>query len=91
MFSDKNEQTQTRYLQNASYIRLKNLQFGYTIPSVITRKIMIEKCRFYVSGENILTLTNLATMFDPETIDGGYGGNVYPLSKVYSVGVSVTF
>lgn len=91
LFNGKNQQIQTGYMQNAAYIRLKNLQIGYTIPSAITKKVGIEKLRVYVSGENIWTQTKMSTIFDPETIDGGYGGNVYPLSKVYSFGVSVNF
>jgi len=63
-------QTQSRYLQNAAYIRLKNLQLGYTIPSNITKKIGVEKFRVYISGENLWTLTKCSTIFDPETIDG---------------------
>jgi hypothetical protein len=90
LFSGQNQQTQTAFLQDASYIRLKNLQFGYTVPSAITKKIAIDKIRIYVSGDNLWTLTKLAKMFDPETVDGGASvngsnvGNVYPLSTVYS-------
>jgi hypothetical protein len=98
LFGDgKDQQTQTRYLQNASYIRLKNLQFGYTIPELITKKVGIQKLRFFVSGENLWTGTKLAKMFDPETISGGASvngsnnGNVYPLSETLSCGLSVTF
>jgi hypothetical protein len=92
IFDDnKNKQTQTKYLQNAAYARLKNLQFGYTLPSKITQKYAIQKFRIYASGDNLFTLTKMKTMFDPETIDGGWGGNIYPLSKVYSVGVNITF
>jgi len=89
--SSKNQQTQSRYLLNAAYMRLKNLQLGYTLPQAITRKAAIQKLRVYFSGENLLTLTKMAKMFDPETVDGGSGGSVYPLSKVYSAGLSVTF
>ena len=91
--NNKNIQIQSRYLQNAAYIRLKNLQVGYTIPAKITQLIKIQKCRIYVSGENIFTATKLASMFDPETIDGGdnRNGDAYPLSKVYSVGLTVNF
>jgi len=90
---ERNIKPQTRYLQNAAYIRLKNLQLGYTIPANITQKVLIQKCRIYVSGENLLTCTKLSSLFDPETIDGGYSsnGNAYPLNKVYSVGASLTF
>lgn len=89
--SQKNIQTQSRYVQNAAYIRLKNLQIGYTLPEDLTKKILVEKVRVYVSGENLWTGTKLSTIFDPETIDGGWGGNAYPLMKVYSVGLNVNF
>ena len=89
--SGKNQQVQTRYLQDASYIRLKNIQLGYTIPATITKKLAIQKLRFYLSGENVFTRSKVAKMFDPETIDGGSGGSVYPLSKVYAAGLSLTF
>lgn len=86
----KNQQVQTRYLQDASYIRLKNLQIGYTLPAVGFLKD--SKIRIYVSGENLLTLTDMIKIFDPETVVGGPWsvGNVYPLSKVYSFGLNVT-
>lgn len=89
--SGKNQQVQTRYLQNAAYVRLKNLQLGYTLPASLVKKAGIQRVRFYVSGENLFTRTKTATMFDPETIDGGSGGSVYPLQKVLSGGLSVTF
>lgn len=87
----KNQQVQTRYLQNAAYIRLKNLQLGYTLPSSLVKKVAIQRLRIYISGENIWTMSKVAKMFDPETIDGGSGGSVYPLQKVWSAGLTVTF
>lgn len=91
--TNKNQQTQTGYMQNAAYARLKNLQFGYTLPAKLTDKIGIKKLRLFVSGENLLTITNLSDLFDPESIGGGsWGhGNVYPLSKTYAFGLNVTF
>ena len=86
----KNQQVQTRYLQDASYIRLKNLQVGYTLPAVWMNKIGFSKCRIFVSGENLWTGTSLSDLFDPETISGGTGGNAYPLSKTISFGLSLT-
>ncbi|WP_239063844.1 TonB-dependent receptor [Bacteroides sp. 51] len=97
----KNQKQQTRYLQDASYIRLKNLQIGYTLPTSLTNKLSISKCRIYVSGENLWTGTSLSKLFDPETINGGNtdsnangaiksGGNAYPLSRTWSFGISVT-
>lgn len=90
--SDKNKQTQSGYLQDASYIRLKNLQFGYTLPVSLTKKFAVSKLRIFVSGENLWTETSLTKIFDPETIGGGdeYNGNAYPLSRTFSVGLNVT-
>lgn len=87
----KNYTSQTGYIQNAAFIRLKNLQLGYTINPSITNKIGVSYLRVYVSGENLWTGTKLASMFDPETIDGGYNGVSYPLQKVISFGFSVNF
>ncbi len=86
----KNKQVQTRYLQDASYIRLKNLQVGYTIPRHLTQKIGFDKIRIYFSGENLLTGTHLSSLFDPETIGSGWGGCTYPLSRTYSFGLNLT-
>ena len=86
----KNRQTQTRYLQDASYIRLKNLQVGYTLPMNITERAGFSKVRIYFSGENLWTGTSLSKLFDPETIGSGKGGSAYPLSRTYSFGISLT-
>lgn len=88
--SDKNQQVQTRYLQNASYIRLKNLQVGYSLPHKITNKYGVSNLRIFFSGENLWTGTGLTSLFDPETIDGGFGGSVYPLTRTFSCGLSIT-
>ena len=97
----KNQQEQTRYLLNASYIRLKNVQLGYTLPSTWMQKIGLSKCRIFISGENLWTGTGLTKLFDPETINGGNtdedaywpaknSGNAYPLSRTWSFGLSLT-
>ncbi|GHV23227.1 SusC/RagA family TonB-linked outer membrane protein [Clostridia bacterium] len=87
----KNNYVQSRYLQDASYIRLKNLQVGYTLPASLTNKVKVEKLRIFFSGENLWTGTNMSKTFDPETIDGGWNGSVYPLSRVLSFGVNLNF
>ena len=89
--TSKNNQNQTHYLQDASYIRLKNLQIGYTIPKSVVSKWGISNLRVYVSGENLWTGTSLSELFDPETIDGGWNGCVYPMSRTLSCGLSLTF
>lgn len=88
-YSDQNLQTQTGYLQKASYIRLKNLQVGYTIPANITQKWSIQNLRVFFSAENLWTGTSLDSQFDPETL-GSYSGNGYPLSKTISFGLNIT-
>lgn len=92
--SDKNRNAQTGYLENAAYIRLKNLQLGYTLPNVLTRKVGISNLRFFFSGENLFTVTGLPNGIDPETLgvgDYGNGSGSYPLTRTYSAGVSVNF
>lgn len=88
----KNTQTQTGYLLNGAYARLKNIQLGYTVPGAITRKVSLERVTVYISGENLLTVTKLPGMFDPEGISGDTGpGEIYPISKAFSIGINVTF
>ena len=86
------------FLQNAAYLRLKNLQLGYTIPRKIIRKVKLSNARIYVSGENLLTFTKMTSIFDPEAYKGRTGGNYagrpgdqYPLSRVLSTGLNVNF
>ncbi len=84
----KNTQTQTRYLQDASYLRIKNLQLGYSLPKKWMDKIGFDKVRVYVSGENLATFTNLLKVMDPEF---GNDPKIYPLQRTWSGGLSVTF
>lgn len=87
-----NKQVQTRYLQNGAYIRLKSVQLGYTIPPSLTGKAFIRNLRIFVSGENLLTFSSLFEAFDPEATGGrDASGYIYPLQKVLSGGVSITF
>jgi len=96
-YGDKNHKYQTRYVQDASYLRLKNLQIGYTLPANISKYIGSTNLRIFLSGENLLTFTKLSSTLDPESIGiGGNGssssvGTVYPLSTVYSCGLSINF
>ncbi len=88
----KNYKSQTRWLQDGSYVRLKNIQMGYTLPSSVLKPIGLKNLRIYVSAENMLTFTNLMEVFDPEAFTGGWGtGKTYPLSKAVSTGLSLTF
>ncbi|SHI54179.1 TonB-linked outer membrane protein, SusC/RagA family [Arenibacter nanhaiticus] len=86
----KNTRAQTRYLQDASYTRIKNIQLSYSFPSSITSKMGLSKFQLFFSGDNLVTWTKLNENFDPEATAGGFGGGkVYPLQKVLSLGVNI--
>ena len=93
--SGKNRENQTRYLENAAYIRLKNLQLGYTLPASLTQKAGISKLRIFLSIENVFTITGLPSGIEPETLgsnsDYGSGSGTYPLSRTFSTGLSINF
>lgn len=81
-----------RYIQNGAYARLKSLQIGYTIPRATTEKFGINNLRLYATGENLITIDNLM-FFDPEIVTAGTFGSAqsYPLSKIVSLGLNVSF
>ena len=90
----RNTAVQTRYLQNGAYLRLKNVQLGYTLPSVWTQKAGMSSVRVYLSGDNLATITSLSSIFDPEGTDslaGTGSGKLYPLQRVISVSLNVNF
>lgn len=75
------------YLYNNSYIRLKNLEIGYTLPSKVSEAISAEKIRFILSGQNLFTWDKMKSSdFGPE---GSYGS--IPVYRVFNVGLSLTF
>lgn len=92
-------QTQTKYLQDASYLRLRNLTIGYTLPQNLIKKCHLSNLRFYLSGENLWTLSHIyVKMIDPEILSGrGDRYQVqrqtpgYPFSQNYSFGINVSF
>ncbi len=85
----KIRRTSSYYLQDASYLRLKNLSIGYNLPTSLIERIKLKKLRLYVSGDNLLTFTDYPGL-DPER--GGSGRFVnYPQNKIYSLGVNVQF
>lgn len=79
----------TYFLQDASYLRLKNLVFGYTLPAKMSKSIGLDRLRVYFAGDNLFTFTKFKGL-DPERY--GSGDLVqYPQNKIYSFGVNVTF
>jgi len=100
---NNNRRFSDRYIEDGSYLRLKNLQVGYTMPKPLTMTYGLEKVRFYVSGQNLLTWTDYSG-FDPEVGDlkwqaGGGTQNLgigvdlgsYPQPRLYTFGVNITF
>ena len=90
----QNWQSSDLYVYDDSYMRLKNIQLGYTLPASITKHLLLSSLRFYVSGENLLTFTKYHG-FDPEisstTTSLGVDYGVYPQARVWTVGVNIAF
>ena len=82
-----NREVSTLYLQNAAYMRLKQISVGYSFPQKWIEKVALSKARIYFTGQNLLTLTKLNEMYDPENTN--LMG--YPVPKSYSVGLNLTF
>ena len=79
----------TFWLQNTDYLRLKNLQFGYTLPKKLLSGIGVENIRFYYSVENLFTIDNMKINVDPEATSQRLSS--YPLLRTHAFGVNVTF
>ncbi|MGC1392084.1 MAG: TonB-dependent receptor [Bacteroidales bacterium] len=76
-----------RYLQNAAYMRLKQVSLGFTLPEQLVKKAAISNLRIYFTMQNVLTFTKLTKLYDPEvTSDTGY-----PIPKSYDFGINITF
>ena len=102
--ASNNKYPSSRFLEDGSYVRLKNLQIGYTIPGKFVNRLHIKSLRFYVTGQNLWTLTKY-TGLDPEmhvsdnTKKDTYNGDVaagidwgtYPSAKSYIIGLNLNF
>lgn len=85
------------YIEDGSYIRLKNITLGYNLPKSIASKILAKQARIYVSAQNLFTITDYKGL-DPETnfydqnnLQPGIDYGVYPNYRTYTVGINVTF
>jgi TonB-linked SusC/RagA family outer membrane protein len=83
------------YVEDGSYIRLKSIQIGYTLPETFTKKYNVERLRVYVGGKNLITWTKYSGL-DPEMGGNdptyfGVDGGSYPQPKMYNAGVNVSF
>lgn len=78
--------TQSRFLQNAAYLRLKNISLGYTLPSGIAKKIAMQKIRISASAYNLFQISKVPEYFDPEVLSANY-----PMLKTVAASIQVTF
>ncbi len=89
-----NWQVSDLYVCDGSYLRLKNITLGYTLPASLTRKVKIERLRFYAQADNLFTWTEYWG-YDPEISSGatslGVDRGIYPQARTYTVGVNVSF
>lgn len=81
-------QANTYWFRKTDYLRLKNIQLGYTFPSTLVERISMKSARLYVNAINLFTIDDFK-VFDPET--DNQDGTVYPQKKTFNVGVNVTF
>lgn len=86
-----NEKVNSYYLLDADYLRLKNLEIGYTVPKGLTSKIGVDKIRVFFNGSNLLTFTKgwLMKNIDPE--NNNSNAWYYPQAKMYNFGLSLSF
>ncbi len=85
-----NTQNSSRFIEDGSYLRLKNIELGYTMPKKLTEKVAINRARFYVSFSNLLTFTKY-TGYDPEVGNNGVDYGNYPQSRTAMFGVNLDF
>lgn len=92
VFNDPNKNTRvsSRFIEDGSYLRIKNLTIGYTLPTAIAGKAKLSSARIYISGQNLLTITKY-TGFDPEVGANGIDLSVYPVTRTISAGINLNF
>ncbi len=89
--NSNNQQNSSFWVKNAAYLRLKNVQLGYTIPKNLISKIGISNLRFYVSTDNVFTISKFWKYFDVESpVLSGYG-NFYPIMRTTTIGIDLKF
>lgn len=90
--NNTNLQTSDYWMRDASFLRVKNVQIGYTLPKAWTQKAGIEQVRVYVSGQNLFSFNSFYKGWDPENeISTGDAPSYYPINAVYSFGFNFKF
>ncbi|WP_343851440.1 TonB-dependent receptor [Algoriphagus jejuensis] len=90
--NNKNRQTSTRYLQSGAYMRVQNLQVGYTLSDALLSKMHLSNFRVYFSGENLLTFSSLTPGIDPVAVSSSWGaGKTYGADRMLTFGLQVSY
>jgi hypothetical protein len=94
-FGGYNYTPSDKFIQDGSYIRVRNVILGYTLPSSISEKIYMHKFRVYIKADNLYTFTKY-TGYTPEigsfdVLSNGIDNGIYPVTAVYSFGINLTF
>ncbi|MDA0194562.1 MAG: hypothetical protein O2887_09660 [Bacteroidetes bacterium] len=93
--TNNNYRVSDLYIEDGSYVKLKNVQIGYKLPISILSKIGAQSARFYISAENLVTLTGYSGV-DPEigalsSFDIGIDRAIYPQARTFRIGTTITF
>ena len=86
-YGDHNQRANSFFLQNGSFVRLKNVELSYTLPQNWIKHVGMSQCRLYVNANNLITWDHLDKLTDPES----NGSNLYPICKTINFGLNVTF
>jgi hypothetical protein len=73
---------------NAAYLRMKNIQLGFSLPAHVINRISISSARIYLSGENLFEFHDVKGGWDPESSSTGFN---YPFQRTFSAGIDITF
>ncbi len=86
-YGNHNQRRNSFFLQNGSFMRLKNIELSYTLPQEWIKHVGMSQCRLYVNANNLITWDHLDNLTDPES----NGSNLYPICKTVNFGLNVTF
>lgn len=86
-----NQSLQSRYLLNGAYLRIRNLTLGYTLPTKLTQKFLINRLQTFLSVENAFVFDHMPNGLDPDITRSGVQGYEYPFTRQFSFGVNLSF
>ena len=96
LFRSVSSELYSRFIEDGSYLRLKNITLGYTLPDKLLKKIYVSKLRVYVTAQNLFCLTNYSG-YDPEVntlssnLMPGFDWGAYPKSRAFTFGIELQF